>query len=90
MDGLFGFGTILVKVKELARHCNAYTDKEFQLALKLLHSLDPSTGINFIHGDAYRERVPQLTRNASDDTNVKSDDALSQGASEGGVLSPSF
>ncbi len=84
------FGTILVRVKELARHCNAYTDKEYQLALKLLHSLDPSTGIIFLRGGAYHERVPQLTRHGSEDTNVKTDDALSQDTSEGGFLSPSF
>jgi hypothetical protein len=65
------FGTILVRVNELARHCNAYTDKEYQLALKLLHSLDPSTGIIFIRGGANRERVPQLTRNGSGDTNFR-------------------
>jgi hypothetical protein len=84
------FGTILVRVKELARHCNAYTEKEYQLALKLLHSLDPSTGIIFLRGGAYHERVPQLTRHGSEDTNVKTDDALLQDTSEGGVLSPSF
>jgi len=84
------FGTILVRVKELARRCNAYTEKEYQLALKLLHSLDPSTGITFLRGGAYHERVPQLTRHGSVDTNVKTDDALLQDTSEGGVLSPSF
>jgi hypothetical protein len=84
------FGTILVRVKELARHCNAYTDKEYQLALKLLHSLDSSTGIIFIRGGAYRERVPQLTINGSDDTKAKTGDALLQDTSEGGFLSPSF
>ena len=84
------FGTILVRVKELARHCNAYTEKEYQLALKLLHSLDLSTGITFLRGGAYHERVPQLTRRGSEGTNVKTDDALLQDTSEGGVLSPSF
>ena len=56
------FGTVLMRVKELARHCNSYTLKEYNAALKLLRSLDPSTGIVFLRGGAYRERTPQLTR----------------------------
>jgi hypothetical protein len=59
--------------------------------LKLLHSLfDPSTGIIFLRGGAYRERVPQLTRNESYFLKVKNDDTLSQDEKEGGDLSPSF
>ncbi len=84
------FGTILVKVKELARHCNAYTEKEYNLALKLLHSLDPSTGIVFLRGGAYRERVPQLSRNGDSDSKMKDDDVFLQGKEEGGDLSSSF
>jgi hypothetical protein len=84
------FGTILVKVKELARHCNAYTEKEYNLALKLLHSLDPSTGIVFLRGGAYRERVPQLSRNGDSDSKMKEDDVFLQGKEEGGDLSSSF
>jgi hypothetical protein len=83
------FGTILVKVKELARHCNAYTEKEYNLALKLLHSLDPSTGIVFLRGGAYRERVLQLCRNVDSDSKMKDDDVFLQGKEEGvrGLLS---
>ena len=84
------FGPILVKVKELARHCNAYTEKEYNLALKLLHSLDPSTGIVFLRGGAYRERVPQLSRNENDDLKVKDETASLLGEKEGGDPSPSF
>jgi hypothetical protein len=84
------FGTILVKVKELARHCNPYTEKEYNLALKLLHSLDPSTGIVFLRGGAYRERVPQLSRNESEDLKVRNEEASFQGEKEEGDLSSSF
>ena len=56
------FGTVLTRVKELARHCNSYTLKEYNIALKLLRSLDPTTGIVFLRGGAYREQTPQLTR----------------------------
>jgi hypothetical protein len=84
------FGPILVKVKELARHCNAYTEKEYNLALKLLHSLDPSTGIVFLRGGAYRERVPQLSRNENDDLKIKDETASLLGEKEGEDPSPSF
>jgi hypothetical protein len=56
------FGTVLMRVKSLARNCNNFGAEEYAEALKVLHTLDPTVGIIFRRGAAYCERVPELTR----------------------------
>jgi hypothetical protein len=55
------FGTTLMRVKSLARHCNNFGAEECAEALKVLHTLDPTVGIVFRRGAAYCENVPELT-----------------------------
>jgi hypothetical protein len=56
------FGTVLMRVKSLARNCNNFGAGECTAALKALRTLDPTVGIIFRRGAAYCERVPELTR----------------------------
>jgi hypothetical protein len=83
-------GPILVKVKELTRYCNAYTEKEYKLALKLLHSLDSTTGITFLRGGAYRERVPQLIRQVGESSSGSDNGKNVQGTDAESDILPSF
>ena len=61
------FGTVLMRVKSLARNCNNFGAEEYAEALKVLHTLDPTVGIIFRRGAAYCERVPELTRVTGED-----------------------
>ena len=59
-------GTVMMRIKDLARHCNSFGAVEYAAALRVLFRLDPKMGIIFRKGGAYREAVPQLTREGGD------------------------
>ena len=59
-------GTVMMRIKDLARHSNSFGALEYAAALRVLFRLDPNVGIIFRKGGAYREAVPQLTRQGGD------------------------
>ena len=79
------FGTVLMRVKSLARHCNAFGAEEYAEALKVLHTLDPTVGIVFRRGAAYCETVPELTRLTGED-----DDSSSASTDISNIIEPPF